>query len=239
MTSASWPSVERAAALLGLQPRRVRNLIAAGELAAEKVGRDWLIDPVSLDRLRAAARPRGRPLAPAHAWALLWLASGDPTLASLANTWLEPWAASRVRRTLTESDWRDRLPLLRRRARVLHLRAHPSDLPRLAADRNFVATGLSVAEEYGFDIVAPRVIEGYIPGNHLDEVIEKYMLAPSQQPNAILHVVNKPWPFLPNARTAPAIAAAADLAESDEQRTRDAGLAYLQRLPVPSFGARS
>jgi hypothetical protein len=230
MLLAAWPSVERAAAILDLQPRRVRSLIASGALAAEKVGRDWLVDPLSLDRLRVAERPKGRPLAPAHAWALLWLASDEPILKALAARWLEPWAATRVRRALADTNWQSRLPSLRRRARVVHLHAHPSDLARLASEPNFLPTGTSAAQQYGFDIAAPGVVEGYVPADHLDELVDKYMLAPNPQPNTILHVVSDAWPFPVGARVAPAIAAAADLADSDEQRTREAGFAYLARL---------
>src|SRR5687767_4953682 len=96
----AWLTVERAATRLGLHPSRVRRLIASGDLSAEKMGRDWLIDAASLERLRSADRPRGRPLAPAHAWAILWLASGDSGLQAIAADWLEPWAASRLRRAL-------------------------------------------------------------------------------------------------------------------------------------------
>src|SRR5688572_22506333 len=189
----SWLSVESAAALLKLHPTRVRRLIAGGELDAQKVGRDWLIDPISLERLRLAERPRGRPLAPAHAWALLWLASGDSRLQRMAADWTEPWAASRLRRALSEGNWRQRLPLLRRRAHVFYLRAHPSDLPRLAKESCFIATGVGAAQAHGFDVVAPGIVEGYVPAHCLDELQEKYMLGPSPQPNAILHVVDEPW----------------------------------------------
>ena len=52
-----------------------------------------------------------------------------------------------------------RLPSLRRRARVIHLRVHPSDLARLASEPYFIATGISAAQKYGFDIAAPGVVE--------------------------------------------------------------------------------
>lgn len=234
-----YRSVERAAEALDLHPTRIRRLIACGQLAAEKGGRAWLIDPTSLERLRVTGRPRGRPLAAAHAWALLWLASGDPRLKAMAATWLQPWAASRVRRAVASSDWRAHLPQLRRRARVLHLRAHPSDLPRLASNPHVIGTGVSAAQAYGFDVVAPGVIEGYVPSDHLGELLDDYLLEPSAQPNAILHVVGEPWPFLPDQRVAPAIAVAVDLAESDESRTRDAGLAYLGRLGTTLPDARA
>ncbi len=44
-----------AAAALGLQPSRVRQLIREGKLTAQRHGRDWSIDP------RALARARQRP----------------------------------------------------------------------------------------------------------------------------------------------------------------------------------
>ena len=48
-----------AGALLGISAIRVRQLIAAGRLAAQKVGRDFLIEPGDLDAVRY--RPTGRP----------------------------------------------------------------------------------------------------------------------------------------------------------------------------------
>jgi len=48
-----------AARELGVTPARVRQLILAGRLPAEKHGRDWLIDPASLDQV--GERRPGRP----------------------------------------------------------------------------------------------------------------------------------------------------------------------------------
>lgn len=49
-----------AAEALGVTPQRVRALIAAGRLKADKVGRDWLIAPPDLEavRIRRSGRPR-------------------------------------------------------------------------------------------------------------------------------------------------------------------------------------
>lgn len=49
-----------AARALGVTPARVRQLIAAGRLPAEKHGRDWLIDPDALDQVSDRRGP-GRP----------------------------------------------------------------------------------------------------------------------------------------------------------------------------------
>lgn len=47
------------AAILGISRRRVEALIVDGRLSAEKVGRDWLIRPEDLDRVKV--RRPGRP----------------------------------------------------------------------------------------------------------------------------------------------------------------------------------
>lgn len=39
-----------AALRLGVSVRRVQALIHAGRLPAEKIGRDWLLDPAAVDR---------------------------------------------------------------------------------------------------------------------------------------------------------------------------------------------
>ena len=47
-------TVKQAAALLGVTPQRVRALIKAGMLQAEKWGRDWQIDAESVEKRRKA-----------------------------------------------------------------------------------------------------------------------------------------------------------------------------------------
>lgn len=55
-------TTEQAAARLGVSPRRVRAMIAAGRLAAQQVGRDWLISPEAIRDYRPG-RPGRRPKA--------------------------------------------------------------------------------------------------------------------------------------------------------------------------------
>ncbi len=52
-------TVAEAAAVKGVSTRRIRALCEAGRIRAEKVGRDWLIDPKALDRFEPL--PPGRP----------------------------------------------------------------------------------------------------------------------------------------------------------------------------------
>lgn len=60
-------SVEAAAGRLGVSERRVRALIAAGRLPAERVGRAWVIQPAALGQVEGE-RPVGRPLGVVAAW---------------------------------------------------------------------------------------------------------------------------------------------------------------------------
>lgn len=55
-------TVAKAAALLGVTPRRVQALIALGKLKALRLGRDYLIDMHDLQLLER--RPPGRPRKP-------------------------------------------------------------------------------------------------------------------------------------------------------------------------------
>lgn len=58
-----------AAARLGVTPRRVSALIAAGRLPAMKMGRDWLIaeSDLALVAERKPGNHTGRPRTPKHA----------------------------------------------------------------------------------------------------------------------------------------------------------------------------
>ena len=53
-------TVAQAAALLGVTPQRVRALIKAGILEAEKWGRDWQISAESVERRKKAMEQKKR-----------------------------------------------------------------------------------------------------------------------------------------------------------------------------------
>lgn len=53
-------TVKAAAALLGVTPQRVRALIKAGILEAEKWGRDWQIDAESVERRKKTMEQKKR-----------------------------------------------------------------------------------------------------------------------------------------------------------------------------------
>jgi len=53
-------TVTAAAALLGVTPQRVRHMIKAGILQAEKFGRDWQIDGESVEIRRKTMEQKKR-----------------------------------------------------------------------------------------------------------------------------------------------------------------------------------
>jgi hypothetical protein len=159
----------------------------------------------------------GRPYSPAHAWGLIALAEGEPA------PWLDASNRSRLRRLLREHDLQDILPALVRRGRRLKLRAHASDLVRIEAEPDVVRSGVSAAVEHGLEIVAPGVLEAYVPARRLSQIERRYRLRSSADANVILHVVDGPWPFAPDQRVAPRLAAVLDLLDHDDERSRRAG----------------
>jgi len=56
----SFLTVTAAAALLGVTPQRVRALIKAGILEAEKWGRDWQVNAESVEKRRKGMKQKKR-----------------------------------------------------------------------------------------------------------------------------------------------------------------------------------
>jgi hypothetical protein len=226
------PSPE-AAAKLGVNTSRVRNMIRAKLLAASKIGGRWLVDPASIERRKSLAAPVGRLLTPQNAWATLFLAAGEGVQATPWLARLSPSGLSRIRSRLRREGLAPLVPRLRNRSFTLQLRAHPSDVARLAQEPGIVLAGVNAAPDYNIDISAPGVIEIYVAANSLSELVEEYYLEPSSNPNAILHVVEGFWPFSTSARLVPASVAAVDLIEAEDERSRRAGWELLRRLGQP------
>ena len=67
----SMLGVAEAAVELAVSPRRVRQMLADGVLAGERVGRAWVIDANDLRQVGHRRPEVGRPWSPASAWAVL------------------------------------------------------------------------------------------------------------------------------------------------------------------------
>jgi len=217
--------VSEAARRLGVNQARIRALIAAGQLRAEKVGGRRLVDPASVDRRESSSIPTGRPLSAANAWGLLWVAAG------MTPDWLSPWAMSRVRRRLRDDGIVALVPRLRNRATVHRFRAHPSDVERLAGEGRLVRTGVSAARDHGRSLVTTGMVEVYSRHEDLQRFVEKYALIPNPaESNVLVRVVDRFWPFEADCLVAPASVVGVDLMVSGEARTSREGLRLLERL---------
>lgn len=208
-------SVADVASRLGVTASRVRALAESGQLAGEKVGRHWVFSPADVDRWRNRVRAGGRPLAPSAALGLLYELSGERA------SWLERVARWKVLHSQAASDLALLVPRAARRAERVERRAHPSDLPRLAAEPGVVRGGVSAVRDVGIDLVAPGAVELYLDKKAAERLIRRYSLAPSSEPNVVLHVLDRSEP-LDGRDAMPLGVVVVDLIESGDPRAASA-----------------
>lgn len=212
-----------AAQQLGVSVRRVYHLIASGRLPAERIGRRLLIDRVAVDAWGKVRSPGGQPFSPQRAWGLLVLADSEPA------PWLDGVSRSKLRAILRDRSLRELRTRLGRRAERHALRAHPSDLRRLAAEPGVMRSGVSAAPEIGLDLIASEVLDAYVPQWRFDRLVRRYRLRPSRDPNVILRRLPDLDLGWDSRAVAPAAAVAIDLAEDPDPRSQEAADHALRR----------
>jgi len=208
-------SVPQAAERLGVNERRVRQLIELGRLPAQKIGKQWIIDAERVDGMRRADRPTGRPYSAKNAWALLVLSAGQEP------AWLSTAESTRLRAILESRSIADLLPRLSRRSEVLEWYIHPSLLERLSSDARTVVGGAGAVDS----LIDESLVEVYIPSSSAQQIASDYFVeAGPDHPNAIARVVDAPWPFEPGQQIVYPVVAAADLFDraGDPRRVRTA-----------------
>jgi excisionase family DNA binding protein len=211
-------SVATAARALGVSQRRVRQLLAAGDLPGARVGRDWIVDRDELDRWRSRRRHVGRPWKPASAWAVLALANGEEPA-------LSPVERSRARGRLAEHGLVGLAGRLSARSDARRYYGHPAALEPLTLEPGVVRGGVSAAAEYGAGVIGGELVEVYVAASRVAALVEKYALDGSaERPNLLLRVVGDAvWPFAAGVHVAPRPIVAVDLMDADDERARRAG----------------
>ena len=222
-------SVDEAAQRLGLSSQRIRALIAAGRLPAERVGARYLLDPAAVAEVGRLKRPGGRPLSARNVWAVLAELGGHPEAAAASRR-----SAFRVRRLLGEGP--DTIV-----RSLVHAQPHadehawrvlPSDLEKLQADPRLVATGLA-ADDPLIDVrylPARDGFDAYISSADLTSLQRRFRpQLDSAAPNVVLRVplVNS---WILDQRPAPSAVVAADLLNDRDPRVRRAARAALERV---------
>jgi hypothetical protein len=215
-------NVARAADVLDVSPRRVRQLLESGQLAGQQLGRSWVIDRGDIDRLRRNGA--GRPWSASSAWAVLELAAGH-------ELELSPVERSRARRRLADHGLGGLVEQLRARAERREVYAHPSVLGRVVLDDRAVQGGVSAAHEYNADLIVQDSAEVYVCAGDVAAIVDSYALdEDADRPNVILHVVaDEAWPFGEDVQVAPWPVVAVDLLDADDERSRRAGLELITR----------
>ena len=155
-------------------------------------------------------------MSPRRAWALILLAGEEEPAG------LDAVTRSKLRRLLRERDlWVMRARLATRAIRH-DLRAHPSDLARIERQPGLVRTGARFAIDAGLRLHAPDApMEFYVDARTADDLVSRFRLMPSSDPNLVLRVVPdevRGWLHNP---VAPRIAVALDLAEDRDARSQD------------------
>lgn len=220
--------VNEAAAELGLDPSRVRALIADGSLRADKISGRWLVYWESVAARRRGPTPPGRPMASRNAWALLLVASGEPVPEDL-----DPTVRWRLRQALAHQGLVAIRGRLERRAQVGHFWALPGELRALRSDKNIVLTGSSAAGALGLELPAPDTIDAYIRASHLDALIAEHGLedvTSIAQANVALRAVPDDAWLLDGRRIAPSAAVALDLSFYPDSRSARVGSELLQKF---------
>lgn len=223
-----YMSVAQAAEKLDVSPRRVRAIIANGDLAAEKVGRGWLVSRGSIQVELSRNRPQGRKWSQMAAWALLARAANAERPSRCSNS---EW--SRAGQRLRENGVLASLPRLSSRAEVRSYFAHPSVLPSLIADQQLLRSGVSAASNLNADIIAIDEIEGYVLASDLEEVVRSYSLMERNvdDGNVKLHVADADeWPIPASNQMAHRLLVALDLCESNDERSQLAGHKLLEEV---------
>ena len=210
-------SVPEAAALLGVHRNRVLQLIHAGELPAERLGKQWVVRQTDLDRRLRAGIRRHRPLSPRSAWALLLAASGSDVPG------LNRVESARLRRRLDDLPVEDWSFMCRGRARVHAFSIHPSLLPELLHEQGVARGGM-----YPIDGTTADEGDAYVRPSRLAGLRKRYALHPSEQANLRLRVPTVRWPLGP-AEVAPLAVVAVDLLDRDDDPSRRSGAALLQQ----------
>ncbi len=217
-------SVSAVAAELGVSDRRVRQMLADGQLRGSRVGRAWLVERDVVDDAVRQESPVGRRWRPEAAWALLDLMAGR-------ERELSPVDRVRIRRR-AEMGLAASLGRLRVRAEERRFYGHPSVLGALVESRAVVRSGVSAAGDYDIGLVAMDAFEGYVRASGVDGVAQEFALEEGAgRWNVVLRVVDdRAWPFSPADRVAPRVVVAVDLLDSPDERSRRAGSELLAQL---------
>jgi excisionase family DNA binding protein len=218
-------SVPQAAGQLGISPRRVRQLLDAGELSGHRIGTHVVVDAASVARRLAVPPQVGRPASPRLAWAAI-AALSPADAPELTDRLLRHRLARLLRDAHQPDDW---VRLARRRARLKRYWAHPGIVEALLAEPALSVGGARAAAAAGLRVSPGDEAVAYVAAEALGAVEKRYRLQEDAGGRVELRVVSAsvrafaPRPGVP----APLGAGVLDMAESEDARLRDLARSWL------------
>lgn len=229
MSSSRYMTTKDAATTLGTDVKTVRAWVHSGRLPlAGRAGRNFLLDPASVQRLAGYSRRRGPGWGRKTAWAAINLLSGG------GAEWLIPQNRSRLRTALRNStmDAARMHALARNRSTVHRYRGHRSVTDVLAG--KVVSTGTAAvagnqnaALRFGL-ASGHRHVDGYVGVGATESLTKAFALTPDPAGDIVLREAD--LKYIPAADVAPAAAIALDLMDSLSTRERSAGERVLNEL---------
>lgn len=223
--------VTGAADQLGVSTRRVRALIAAGALRAERVGGTYVLDEREVDSFADRDRPgHTRAMSPRIAWAAAALIDGD------TPTWIRQDELSRLRARLTRAPstpgaWRAQMRAVAESRRTW--RAGSEQVAALMADPATRRTGASATNLVTDLLVGTASASVWVPDRtHLERLRRDLGLIPAESGNVTIAVPAVPdlssWGT--DGENVYRLIVATDLLADTDPRATAAGRALLEAI---------
>jgi excisionase family DNA binding protein len=216
-------SVVEAALRLGVHPGRVHQLVAEGDLQANKVGgRRLLAEDAVEDRRRVEGLVR-RALSLRSAGGLFMAAAG------VSVPWLAPVERRCAEQRAAGSPLSQWASARRHRAVRFDRYVHPSVLARLADDARLVGSGVS-ARSLGVDVLALDQVEGYVSTDAWPGLVADYGVLEAARSNFRFRVPPAGLFVFGDSGEAPWPVVVVDLFDAGDDRSRCAGHQLVERF---------
>lgn len=237
MATIDMLSTADAAVMLGVSQRRVRSLVAQGDLEGVKVGGSLLVDPMSLARRQAVVTGTSRALSPRMSWACLLTDLGTRDVRAVAATFgLSAAEIGRLQRSRDRpvDDWGW---VARRRAMPSLFAVRTGYLHEVTDATGVARSGVSALDTFPeVDLTSNTVsAELYATSATVELLRREFGMRPAADGNVIIRLVaDDIWTrlssHLADAGVMGSATMAVDLLESVDIRTRRAGADLLATL---------
>ena len=227
-------TTHEAALRLGVTAQRLRQLIAAGDIQAERHGHVWAVDPGSANDYDKRRRPTaGRSLSPTMTWAALLSDFGT----NISNEVVHAFGLHRTERSrlakLSQRDPNEWRWLAHRRATTERFNTLDAYLDRIALRDDIVPTGVSAKTNHTVDLVVhERHLDAYLPRSTAAQLKKTMRLRPTPAGNLTLRTIGNldASGFILQRDVMPRSVVAVDLLGDSDARTSRAGADLIEAI---------